>query len=502
MKTKQRSAMEKNDLKEKNELLKEENTSDRISDLPDELLHHIFSFLPIQSIVQSSVLAKRWTHLWRSHPHLDFSRPSPTLVSPRLPSNTIPIVFSRRQQDSNITSFRLFGHVSPSCLRDYINRVMNHRIELLELDVYLNSGFDLPKCLFNCNTLGVLTLHHRNHSKFRGGYFQLQTSSTNFNYPTSVGLPSVHTLSLTNAYFEHGSDLFSGEKFPLLRKLCLENCIGLSDLNINCPGLEILELEGFDLKDLDVSGIGLLELHVTTCFRSCVNGSANILAPCLRSLYWRGGIPVEFTTNIFKDLNACTLHIETPKDKIQEILTLRSVSTFVSALCLARSLSFGSGRQFLETLSKMDSEGGLPFSFDNLRTLELHTNMTKDEITGLTCLLRSSPKLDTITISINSYPETRNEGWNKKQYGKFKIQNLLSIEFHLKFARIYVHDTKMHGSELYFVNLLLRHGKALQEITLALSSNHAITRSQRRKIHYEMTKFAKTSCKVLISSLP
>ncbi|KAH7861113.1 hypothetical protein Vadar_021749 [Vaccinium darrowii] len=476
MKTTQRSAMEKN------ELLKEKNTSDRISNLPDELLHHIFSFLPIQSIIQSSVLAKRWTHLWRSHPHLDFSRPSPALLLSRQPSNTIPIVFSRRQQDSNITSFRLFGHVSPSRLRDYINRVMNHRIELLELDVRLESSFDLPPSLFNCNTLGVLTLNHRNH---------------NFKYPTSAGLPSVHTLSLTNAYFEHGSDLFSGEKFPLLRKLCLEKCIGLSDLNINCPGLEILELEGFDLKDLEVSGTALLELRVKRCFR-CVNDSAKILAPSLRSLCWQNEVPVEFTTESFKDLNTCTLYID--PTKIPETAALRSVSTFLSALCFARSLVFGRGRPFLETLSKMDSEGGLPFSFDNLRTLELHTNMTKDEITGLTCLLRSSPKLDTITISINSYPETGNEGWNKKQYGKSQIQNLMSIEFHLKFARIYVHDTKMHGSTLYFVNLLLRHGTALQEITLALRRNHVVTRSQRRKIHYEMTKFAKTSCKVLISS--
>lgn len=92
------------------------------------------------------------------------------------------------------------------------------------------------------------------------------------------------------------------------------------------------------------------------------------------------------------------------------------------------------------------------------------------------------------------------QGWNKKLYGKSQIQNLMSIEFHLKFARIYVHDTKMHGSTLYFVNLLLRHGTALQEITLASRRNHAVTRSQRRKIHYEMTKLAKTSCKVLISS--
>ncbi|XBI75692.1 hypothetical protein VPH35_069033 [Triticum aestivum] len=39
---------------------------DRIGDLPDEIVHHILSFLPAQEAVRTSVLARRWRHLWRS----------------------------------------------------------------------------------------------------------------------------------------------------------------------------------------------------------------------------------------------------------------------------------------------------------------------------------------------------------------------------------------------------------------------------------------------------
>ncbi|KAH7859422.1 hypothetical protein Vadar_000973 [Vaccinium darrowii] len=55
------------------------NSNDRISDLPEELLHRIFSFLPIKSTAQTTVLSKHWYHLslWRTHPHLDFSPLSP-----------------------------------------------------------------------------------------------------------------------------------------------------------------------------------------------------------------------------------------------------------------------------------------------------------------------------------------------------------------------------------------------------------------------------------------
>ncbi|CAO2152648.1 unnamed protein product [Urochloa humidicola] len=38
---------------------------DRISALPDEVLHHVLSFLEAQDAVRTCVLAQRWRHLWR-----------------------------------------------------------------------------------------------------------------------------------------------------------------------------------------------------------------------------------------------------------------------------------------------------------------------------------------------------------------------------------------------------------------------------------------------------
>ncbi|KAL6652729.1 hypothetical protein ACP70R_011654 [Stipagrostis hirtigluma subsp. patula] len=39
---------------------------DRLSALPDCLLHHIMSFMKARQVVQTCVLSTRWTHLWRS----------------------------------------------------------------------------------------------------------------------------------------------------------------------------------------------------------------------------------------------------------------------------------------------------------------------------------------------------------------------------------------------------------------------------------------------------
>jgi len=44
--------------------------ADRISDLPDALLQDVLSLLPADQAVQTSVLARRWRHLWKGMPTL------------------------------------------------------------------------------------------------------------------------------------------------------------------------------------------------------------------------------------------------------------------------------------------------------------------------------------------------------------------------------------------------------------------------------------------------
>ncbi|KAL9368697.1 hypothetical protein Peur_039896 [Populus x canadensis] len=53
----------------------------RISDLPDPILHHIPLSLPIKLIAQTSILSKRWRSLWSSFPDLDFTTMSPATVA-------------------------------------------------------------------------------------------------------------------------------------------------------------------------------------------------------------------------------------------------------------------------------------------------------------------------------------------------------------------------------------------------------------------------------------
>jgi len=48
------------------------NNADRLSDLPDHLLLHIFEFMNIKCSIQTCVLSKRWKDLWKSLTNLTF----------------------------------------------------------------------------------------------------------------------------------------------------------------------------------------------------------------------------------------------------------------------------------------------------------------------------------------------------------------------------------------------------------------------------------------------
>ncbi|XP_058220204.1 uncharacterized protein LOC131330591 [Rhododendron vialii] len=168
-------------------------------------------------------------------------------------------------------------------------------------------------------------------------------------------------------------------------------------LNIKCPYLEDLKLDGLEMKWLAVSGVRLLELELKRLTKDMTH-LVKIFAPSLRSFYWENHVNAEITAESFRCLNKgfiCFLY------EPGHAAGLQSASNFLSAIRFAQSICFGS--QALEILAKIDCDGGLPYSFNNLRTLDLQTDMRKLEIQGLVCLLRCSPILPTITIDSTSW---------------------------------------------------------------------------------------------------
>ncbi|XWS59182.1 hypothetical protein CRYUN_Cryun08bG0099800 [Craigia yunnanensis] len=56
---------------------------DRLSDLPDCLIHHILSLIDIKSAVQTCILSRRWNNLCTSLPKLNFDSQSFNKLTPQ-----------------------------------------------------------------------------------------------------------------------------------------------------------------------------------------------------------------------------------------------------------------------------------------------------------------------------------------------------------------------------------------------------------------------------------
>lgn len=52
----------------------DEKEMDRISNLPDFILHEILSFLPRKDAAITCVLSKRWNFIWDSFPIFEFGQ--------------------------------------------------------------------------------------------------------------------------------------------------------------------------------------------------------------------------------------------------------------------------------------------------------------------------------------------------------------------------------------------------------------------------------------------
>ena len=211
---------------------------DRISNLPDAVLCHIISFLPTKFSVGTSVLSKRWRHLWASIPDLDFDdellldRDEPVGDSGRsiLFKNFVDTVLLHGSR-SCIRKFRLkcSDHELDSSVNSWICTVLERNVR--ELDLYFDMVYpiELPPNFFFCRTLVVLKL----------------CFSIFLDIPSSICFPSLKILHLRSVEFstdDSAQRLLSS--CPVLEELVIERW-RLDEqwvFNVSAPTLKSLQI--------------------------------------------------------------------------------------------------------------------------------------------------------------------------------------------------------------------------------------------------------------------
>ncbi|XP_010430799.1 PREDICTED: putative F-box/FBD/LRR-repeat protein At4g03220 [Camelina sativa] len=474
---------------------------DRISDLPDSLLHQILLLLPLISAAKTSSLSKRWRSLFLSLPDLDFTTISDLGKPKSFSSNSIYKVLSlrnHRDSNNNLRSLRFRATVTFTSLNSLIRLAVTHQVQDLDIEVTTKDYFNFPRWIVTSQDLRALSLK----SAYPG--FRLPTSSSILG-----GFQKLTSLSLSLLILDNQprlSDFFTDPSFPLLEKLTLESCFGLKELKVSCRLLQEFSLKNsLQLEGLEVSCSKLQKLKVVNCFLTYSEKSfVKINTPNLKTFLWN--LNAVTTSFHFLDKLVCLRKAFVKVFWLHQHLNSQTQSLFTLLSGLCNSYKLQLGNQSVEILS---SKKGLLknhlLPFHNMRSLELQTHFNRHNVQTLSCLFKSCPLLNILILKIINDQTSERRQWNKDlwdrsnseiQYWESQTYELESFLNHLEFVEI--HGFLECENEMSLAMFLLRHGKAL--IKMTLRSSYLCRDSLRRQmLRSQLTGFSMASSKAKIS---
>ncbi|KAI9109417.1 hypothetical protein K1719_019471 [Acacia pycnantha] len=252
--------------------------NNELDDLPDDLIHHILSFMETKDAVQTCVLSTRWRYMWTSIPCLNFNTKSFTQLADF--KRFVKHVLSQR--DDTTTSQWLLNHV--------IEFATSHGVEEIRINFGGKSSdnppTEIPSYLFASQSLERISFK----------------SCHTTNLPTSVvGSKSLEILHLEHFPLPHPDDEANSSN-PFSRLPKLFDFAKLTTLHLNSFTLGCTA--GTTRLDPFVDCVNLKNLHLSECcFESELNkpGAFVISTPQLKNL--------TLACNLFN----CNLVIAAPK---------------------------------------------------------------------------------------------------------------------------------------------------------------------------------------------
>ncbi|XP_022025526.1 putative F-box/FBD/LRR-repeat protein At4g13965 [Helianthus annuus] len=240
---------------------------DRLSTLPDDLIHKILFFLGIRYAVQTSVLSPRWRYIWTTMPCLGFS--SEDLHYRRF-FKFVTRFLSGRNNQTKVHCVKLAFHEKDGHL--FVERVLefafSNNVKQLNitclyetenvgfLQGFLQRSYETPLSVYNSQSLENLTLSFTYSFTYRS-YITI---------PPTWYMPALTTLNLLCVVLNAGK---TTEKYD--------------SLFWNCANLKNLTLKGCRIMDgseyLNICHHGLSNLTLENGL-----GGVNVVTPQLKNL--------------------------------------------------------------------------------------------------------------------------------------------------------------------------------------------------------------------------
>jgi len=240
---------------------------DIISKLHESILGHILSFLPSMEAVHTSLLSKRWIHVWKSITGLQFN-------------DSFHCVGKKKMQKQNFESFvnRVLLHLANSSIQSFSLCLTSYQYDSNLVSAWISSIFErgiknlhiqyshevlFPShSLFSCSSLVQLVL-------------QMKCTLC---VPIFASLPNLRVLNISGV------------------KLVSESSSYSEDLILNSPVLKVLEARGCEWQTMQKIRIQapLLERFYIAIWRSlsdeAYKSPINVFAPCLTDFSYEGDV--------------------------------------------------------------------------------------------------------------------------------------------------------------------------------------------------------------------
>ncbi|KAJ0666160.1 putative F-box domain, leucine-rich repeat domain superfamily, F-box-like domain superfamily [Helianthus annuus] len=212
---------------------------DRLSSLPDDLIHKILSFISIKHAIKMSVLSSRWRYIWTTLPYLNFSQQN--LRTSYAPPKFVMDVLTHRNNLIGLSSITLsYGRFDWLSIEKNLSYALRYDVQQLKLKSLYGHDITGPDSLYKSQSLKHLTLY--------GIYWvPLLTPTSKWEL---LGLTTLHLMYVT-LYNDNTDDKCIGlfSKCVNLKSLTLSHCTmrGSEGFRICHPRLSHLRI--YDAKE-------------------------------------------------------------------------------------------------------------------------------------------------------------------------------------------------------------------------------------------------------------
>lgn len=419
-----------------------------LSDLPESVLLHIISFLPVKDAINTSLLAKPWRNLWTLTPFLYFDQ--------RLFDSPMAITSADNR--------RLFAKFVDRAL------ILYNAPRLLSLAICFDY-LDFSYCSHVDSWIRFAALRGVQQIELNLRVSRTVSQSPEEHFmPYEVPVfalaaaPFLRALKLVSCLFNRppsGFFLLSLESLSL--KLTQLTDVTVPDIIAGCPRLETLVIKRcWGITHLKVVSQRLKNLSIG--YVVCTNGSMEISVPSLLSFrcvnYHVGSYSIKDVDSL---VYAEIEFLGMPKYRYWWRKMIDAMSHVRALTC--QNFWFQDPRVNVDVSKKT--------LLNNLKYLDTVTLSTKLELLGLVILLRSAPNLETLVLRFlqpiplgnnDDNSSSSNNSSDESNLDEILDEMLIGPLPHLK--KIKIKSFTGMESELFVLKFLLKCGMVLEKMTL------------------------------------